>query len=158
MCRQCEKLLNSNKLLKSELDSISKLSFHLEKRTQEQEDLIALLKQSYNGNCLQNNSMGPSASVEIKSIKLDLKQNADNGNSTNAKKTISEVAKTNSLSGKTVSTEKRGAEGKTQTNINNHRISPYKHQGNKYKPIIGSNEDDSIKTISKKGYLHVYRI
>ncbi|KAG5866871.1 hypothetical protein JTB14_030168 [Gonioctena quinquepunctata] len=48
ICIHCEQLAKDHSALKKELDCVSKLTFHLEKRTQEQEDLILLLKQFNN--------------------------------------------------------------------------------------------------------------
>ncbi|KAG5878449.1 hypothetical protein JTB14_009781 [Gonioctena quinquepunctata] len=49
ICARCEKVSGNNSSLKKELETVSKLSYHLEKRCQEQEDLIYLLKQLNNG-------------------------------------------------------------------------------------------------------------
>ncbi|KAG5882307.1 hypothetical protein JTB14_025295 [Gonioctena quinquepunctata] len=48
ICIHCEQLAEDHSALKKELDCVSKLTFHLEKGTQEQEDLILLLKQFNN--------------------------------------------------------------------------------------------------------------
>ncbi|KAG5875659.1 hypothetical protein JTB14_009270 [Gonioctena quinquepunctata] len=45
-CKQCSEVNLELISLRSEFEAVSKLAFHLEKRTQEQDELISLLKQS----------------------------------------------------------------------------------------------------------------
>uniref|UniRef100_A0A6P7FFZ3 Uncharacterized protein LOC114329013 n=1 Tax=Diabrotica virgifera virgifera TaxID=50390 RepID=A0A6P7FFZ3_DIAVI len=52
-CSHCDTLSDRTITIKKELDAVSKLTYHLEKRCQEQEDLIFLLKQ------LKENSDSP---------------------------------------------------------------------------------------------------
>ncbi|CAH1106058.1 unnamed protein product [Psylliodes chrysocephalus] len=54
-CVQCEGSLKKLDQIKCELDTMSKLTFHLEKRTQEEADLIVLLKQFKDLNFETNN-------------------------------------------------------------------------------------------------------
>ncbi|KAG5863885.1 hypothetical protein JTB14_031657 [Gonioctena quinquepunctata] len=63
ICAQCEKVSGNNSSLKKELETVGKLSYHLEKRCQEREDLIYSLKQLNNG--LNSKTLAPSTSNRV---------------------------------------------------------------------------------------------
>lgn len=152
--QSCVKTKGDVQTLRNEIETMQKLIFQLEKRAKDQEDLIYLLKET--NNIFLNNTKTndkPSTSNQSNNIyKRHTIEKHDHDKTDHQQKSYSEVTKTEQV--KTFQKD-------INTNMTNHlpaRKSPQKRH--KYKPIIGNNNDVSanIKTIPKKGYLHVCRL
>ncbi|CAH1110865.1 unnamed protein product [Psylliodes chrysocephalus] len=168
-CVQCEGSLKKLDQIKCELDTMSKLTFHLEKRTQEQADLIALLKQFKDLNFETNNT--PSCSKNSNSTlilnsshRAQFGSTEDNKNLTkdnnskdnNPQKNFNEVLKTN-IPKQTIKESRY--ERSTNSEDKNRGNSLYKKRYNN-KAIIGSNEiqNKQFKIVPRQGFLHLSRI
>lgn len=146
--------------IQGEIDLLKKLTFYLEKRTQEQEDLILLLKQQTNLCNINNdkdNPMPSTSKVKEQHIKVytNPEINPKGEKRDTQQKLYSNVlktnpTKTNTISGIPIQSIKGNAQQKTITN---------KTTRNRFKPIIGSGKNTltAVKTVPKMGYLHVYR-
>ena len=165
----------------SELQSINKLVMQMEKRLQDQEDIIALLKcktSRNNLNSIQTETPNATSSSSNFNLVTD-NNNKKNGQSTaTARPASTEKTLTSAvnelLKGKQQTQHRpwqKTFKHKNSTNQNNPIFSQSQVQNaiknaqtnvlNKYvgkKPVIGNNSSSSIKTVPKKGYLHVYRI
>ncbi|CAH1099030.1 unnamed protein product [Psylliodes chrysocephalus] len=171
-CEQCEKRMEKIEFMNSELNNVSKLSFHLEKRTQEQADLIFLLKQqhsSFNPNNSTTVPVTPSTSFENKplyrnekipssSINFDKNLDTNVGTSTTQQKLINRIQKTNNTN-----PEQKMIADKSTNNIDGnkkgHSVGNHLNfNKNRQTRLIGSNDAPTFKTIPRQGHVHVSRI
>ncbi|CAG9815521.1 unnamed protein product [Phaedon cochleariae] len=154
-CKDCVKTQGENVALKKESEYVSKLSYHLEKRTQEQEDLILLLKQQLNTKIITPHVV-TSINENTNSIGA-VKRHAETYNENN------EIVLQESYSCKvkqpTKPEQKTSSDNgdETKTMAGAKRNPPYKKPANKYKAVIGSNESPSFSTQPRQGHLHVSR-
>lgn len=161
-CDQCDGLNNKLNSLKNELDAVSKLSFHLEKRTQDQEDLILLLKQLTNDKLHEIPVLPSTSNTDYQNTMISRNKNIHQNKILNdidsrqktEPKAYSAAIKNNPSAG---TSQKHDTEEKT--NINTNRRNPRQlSKTSRYGTIIGTNGDTTLNTVPKKGFLHVYRI
>lgn len=186
--QSCADIKMNYQKLSNETDIVRKLSFHLEKRTEEQSELINFLKLEINALNINNHNTIQSTPSTSKPQNIDLKKSDVNKlaqtktvhvtKNPNLKNSNIEISKTSTnYQGNST---RMNLDPKTQTavQVNNsiansqHMDKPQetiKNNNNKYdrnqrynkrKPIIGSNNqfNDTLKTVPKLGFLHVYRI
>ncbi|KAG5892046.1 hypothetical protein JTB14_036142 [Gonioctena quinquepunctata] len=163
ICASCDNNVENLERARSDLSSISKLAFHLEKRTQEQEDLILLLKQYNNFNIVEK-SATPSCSTSSSSP-INVKNNSgpypDNKKPEDKKshKTFSDVVKTvvDKPQQKPENSGLFSVNTDDTYNVNHQRNPPFKRRY-QTKSIIGSNNDSNVTVVPRRGYSHVSRI
>lgn len=158
---ECLRIKTEVKYIRSELETVSKLTSHLEKRTQEQEDLIFLLKKSSSAFSVED-----APSVNTKIIHKEL-INAANSNDINASRFCEQktVDDTGEEKRKLHSEDNAAKSSRFKEHNKNNRNS--KTNGNSQsgkrvnkspKPVIGMYDSNNVKSVLKKGYLHVYRL
>ncbi|KAG5896953.1 hypothetical protein JTB14_024800 [Gonioctena quinquepunctata] len=163
ICASCDNNVEDLEIARSDLSSISKLAFHLEKRTQEQEDHILLLKQCNNFNIVEK-STTPSCSTSSSSP-INVKNNSgpdpDDKKPEDKKshKTFSDVVKTvvDKPQQKPENSGLFSVNTDDTYNVNHQRNPPFKRRY-QTKSIIGSNNDSNVTVVPRRGYLHVSRI
>nr|CAI5866912.1 unnamed protein product [Callosobruchus analis] len=161
-------------VLQRELETVGKLTIHLEKRAQEQEDLIVFLKKEIlslqcihfpNSNKEQHTPSTIDKHNNIKPLQLPTDHISPASSSYRDKVTknsqqinrpadpVSQSAKNSTFLGKA----NDSSTSTTYGNYDNKQTSTKRMNTNRPKPIIGTNENGVSHTVGKRGYLHVYR-
>lgn len=169
--------------LKRELKCHNVTIYHIEKRLQEQEMLISLLKNK-SDNFVNNELIPPSTdssakidnSGKINRIKPSSHRKELPAGTENAKQTktatdgaisLSQVKRGVDMALATVHQKSENERSSTNENrpfkfaqnrLGNHHSNRYRQRRVFRKPVVGSNENSDVKTVQKLGYLHVYRL